>query len=285
MELHRIDWQTPAVVLEKLIRYEAVHEIRGWDDLRRRLEEDRRCFGFFHPALPDEPLIFVEVALVNGISAKVQPLINFSLPALDSTDADTAIFYSISNCRKGLSGISFGNFLIKQVIAEIKRDLPNIRTYSTLSPIPGFRRWLDGAIDYGELEEPEVQGKNLRDVIGDPAWVDNPALRDALESPLLSLCARYLVTAKSRGTAADPVARFHLNNGARLERINWLGDNSADGLAQSAGMMVNYLYRPDDIIRNHEAFAQKGKIITSSAVLDLVELKTEGQRKIRGRKD
>lgn len=284
LQLHRIDWQTPAVVLEKLIKYEAVHEIRGWDDLRRRLEDDRRCFGFFHPALPEEPLIFVEVALVNGISPKVQPLIDTSLPALDPMDADTAVFYSISNCQTGLRGISFGNFLIKQVVAEIMRDLPNIRAYSTLSPIPGFRNWLDRTFDAGDLDEIQVKGKKVRDIIDDHSWIDEPAVRDALETPLVSLCAHYLVTAKSRGTIADPVARFHLNNGARLERINWLGDTSVHGLTQSAGMMVNYLYRPDSIIRNHEAFARKGKIITSSAVRDLVKLKTQGQRKIRDRK-
>lgn len=253
LELRRIDWNTPAAVLEKLIAYEAVHEIDGWSDLRRRLGPDRRCFAFFHPALPGEPLIFVEVALVKGLAAAVQPLLapdtDEAAQRAAASAADTAIFYSISNCQDGLRGISFGNFLIKQVVEELKSELPQLTRFATLSPVPGFRRWLakqDGAPEL-PLETPP-----------------DPALHDQV----MRLCARYLTE-----SATDPVARFHLGNGARLERINWHGNIAPRGLAESGGIMVNYLYDPDSIEANHEAFARAGTVARGPAVEAILDPK------------
>lgn len=254
LELRRIDWQTQAAVLEKLITYEAVHEIAGWDDLRRRLSADRRCFAFFHPALPGEPLIFVEVALVKGLAASVQNLL-----ALDVTEAeqrnraamaDTAIFYSISNCQDGLRGISFGNFLIKQVVEELKTELPNLTQFSTLSPIPGFRKWA----------EPKL-GEDEKSLLADATWWHDAHASAALQAPMLQLCAEYLT-----GAGRDPVAKFHLGNGARLERINWLGNPAPRGMAESWGIMVNYLYDLTTIEANHEVFVRDNIIVRSDAV-------------------
>lgn len=231
LELKQINWQTRADLLEKLIAYESVHEIQGWDDLRRRLATDRRCFGYFHPAMPDEPLIFVEVALVNGISDSIEPL----LTASETSDekADTAVFYSINNCQAGLAGVSFGNFLIKQVVEVLRQTTPQIKTFVTLSPIPGLRRWVESA----------------------------PERADALEEPKAfeALCVRYL-TEFDRGRLRDPVARFHLGNGARLERINLNADSSEAGQSRSYGAMVNYLYEADSIIQNHEALMTRGEV-------------------------
>jgi len=238
LELRRIDWNTPASVLEKLIRYEAVHEIQGWDDLRRRLAADRRCFAFFHPALPGDPVIFVEVALVRGLSSAVAPLLVQAVAP--EAEADTAIFYSISNCQDGLRGISFGNFLIKQVVEELKQELPQLRQFATLSPVPGFRRWLEKRADA-------------------PQDLGNPA---PLQAELTRLAAVYLTDPAGR----DPVARFHLGNGARLERINWMGNPAARGMQESLGVMVNYLYDPDSIEANHEAYATGGRVARSAAV-------------------
>ena len=251
--LERIDWRTPAVVLEKLIHYEAVHAIDGWDDLRRRLAQDRRCFAFFHPALPDEPLIFVEVALVRGIAERVRPLLDSTTPVIDPTDADSAVFFSINHCQPGLRGISFGNFLIKQVAAELQAELPNLRAFATLSPVPGFRAWL------------ETAAPSLVEALAGRA----PAsLQDdqELAGRLLPLCAAYLVRARRDAQLLDPVARFHLRNGARLERINWAADLSPQGLAGSAGIMVNYLYRLDQVERNHEDFVNRGRVVSSRRV-------------------
>jgi malonyl-CoA decarboxylase len=259
LELRRIDWQTPAAVLEKLIAYEAVHEIQGWDDLRRRLSPDRRCFGFFHPALPNEPLIFVEVALVTGLATSVQNLL-----ARDSTEAeqrataaaaDTAIFYSISNCQDGLRGISFGNFLIKQVVEELKAELPNLTQFSTLSPVPGFRAWAEQLI--------AAEEKALLDTEN---WWQDAQVSAALQAPMLKLCARYLT-----GEGRDPVAKFHLGNGARLERINWLGNPAARGMAESYGIMVNYLYDLATIEANHEAFVRDQVIARSDLVQAMLQ--------------
>ena len=261
--LERIDWHTPAVVLEKLIEYEAVHAIDGWDDLRRRLAQDRRCIAFFHPALPDEPLIFVEVALVRGVADRVQPLLDRSAAISDPADVDTAVFYSISDCQPGLRGISFGNFLIKQVAAELQAELPNLKTFATLSPVQGFRAWLAAA--------PQLEGlaSELAAKLGGEApgtFVDD----QDLAARLLPLCAAYLVQARRDGQLLDPVARFHLRNGARLERINWAADLSPQGLASSAGIMVNYLYRLDQVERNHEDFVNKGRVVRSRRVDALV---------------
>ena len=258
LTLEQIDWGTPALVLEKIISYEAVHAIEGWDDLRRRLEGDRRCFAFFHPALPDEPLIFVEVALVKGLADKIAPLLALDSEIADAARADTAIFYSISNCQEGLRGISFGNFLIKQVVSRLQGELPNLKQFATLSPLPGFRTWLDRA----RQEQNAV-------LSGLP---ENPPLHDESEyrDDLIRLAAHYLVKEKRKGGPLDPVARFHLGNGARIERINWMGDASERGVAQSAGMLVNYLYDLDKIESYHEAFANEGSIACSRPVRGLL---------------
>ncbi len=262
LELRRIDWQTPAAVLEKLIAYEAVHEIKGWDDLRRRLAPDRRCFAFFHPALPGEPLIFVEVALVEGLATAVPPLLSQdtdeAAARARAACADTAIFYSISNCQGGLRGVSFGNFLIKQVVEELDAEFPQLKRFSTLSPVPGFRRWLTQ-----HREEGGGPGAgSLRDIESD-GWCHDPAQREVLRPVLMRLCALYLTRQPSIGI--DPVARFHLGNGARLERINWLGNNSPRGIRESFGIMVNYLYDRDTIQDNHKAFV-RGTIVRSQEV-------------------
>ncbi|MDF2809775.1 MAG: Malonyl-CoA decarboxylase [Microvirga sp.] len=262
LELRRIDWQTPAAVLEKLIAYEAVHEIKGWDDLRRRLAPDRRCFAFFHPALPGEPLIFLEVALVEGLATAVPPLLSQDTDEAGAraraARADTAIFYSISNCQDGLRGVSFGNLLIKQVVEELNAELPQLERFSTLSPVPGFRRWLTqhreegGGPDAGSL--PDIESDD---------WCHDPARREVLRPVLMRLCALYLTQQPS--TRIDPVARFHLGNGARLERINWLGNNSPRGIRESFGIMVNYLYDRGTIEDNHKAFV-RGTIVRSQQV-------------------
>ena len=268
--LERIDWRTPAVILEKLIAYESVHEIQGWDDLRRRLADDRRCFAFFHPALRDEPLIFVEVALVKGLADAVQPLLDRSHPPADPREADTAIFYSINNCQIGLRGISFGNFLIKQVVSELAHELPNIKTYATLSPIPGFGNWLAKSRESGALPLLDAKEYEALQALDEPDWSGDPNAVERLKGPVMRLCAHYFLAEKSsKGQPLDPVARFHLGNGARLERLNWMGDVSAKGLRESLGMLVNYSYRLGDIEKNHEAFTNSGTIMASSGVRGL----------------
>jgi malonyl-CoA decarboxylase len=257
LELRRIDWRTSALVLEKLIQYEAVHAIQGWGDLRRRLQADRRCYAFFHPALPDEPVIFIEVALTRGISARVQPLLDLDSPALDPASADCAIFYSITNCQEGLRGVSFGNLLIKQVAEDLGREFPRLNTFATLSPIPGFRKWLAGAAE----EHPELAGLNAK--LDAPGWLDDEAAAAEMQKTLVRLCAHYLLRAKHGQEPSDPVARFHLGNGARLERLNWLGDTSPAGMRRSAGLMVNYVYRLDEVERNHEAYAREHRVVAS----------------------
>ncbi len=265
LTLQRIDWRTSAIILEKLIAYEAVHQIQGWDDLRRRLQADRRCFAFFHPQMPDEPLIFIEVALTRGMSAKVQPLLDIQSPVAAPEMANCAVFYSITNCQEGLRGISFGNFLIKQVAVELRNEFPRIRRFATLSPMPGFRAWL------GAQRERLVDGANgaalgaLFERLDAPDW---PA-RDgasADEALLLPLAAYYLARAKRGAEPVDPVARFHLGNGAVLERVNWLGDTSLQGLARSYGLMCNYVYRLGEVERNHEIFVNEHRVLASAAV-------------------
>ncbi|MBE0626895.1 MAG: malonyl-CoA decarboxylase [Burkholderiales bacterium] len=257
LSLQRIDWRTPALVLEKLMQYEAVHEIQGWKDLRRRLESDRRCYAFFHPALPDEPIIFIEVALTKGVSGQVQPLLDPGSPVVDAGSADTAIFYSITNCQEGLRGISFGNFLIKQVAEDLGREFPRLKTFATLSPIPGFRRWLaDAAATHPGLAE-------LIDALAAEDWYEAAAPGARVRTELMRLCAYYLQQVKHHGEPVDAVARFHLGNGARMERLNWLADTSGTGMARSAGMMVNYVYRLKDVERNHEAYAKEHLVVAS----------------------
>jgi len=278
LEMQRISWNSPAALLEKLIAYEAVHAIESWDDLRNRLDTDRRCYAFFHPRMPLEPLIFVEVALVRGIAGNVQHLLDQGQPVLDPGEADTAIFYSISNTQSGLRGISFGNFLIKRVVDDLRRELPQLRNFSTLSPIPGFRAWLDEAIAAGlpkmvpEAERDALSkaiGRRfakgmLPDLLDRRDWQQDTALAAALRQPLMRLCARYLMREQVKGRPRDPVARFHLGNGAEIFRLNWLGDCSAKGLRESAGIMVNYRYRLEAIDENHERFVRDGTIAASS---------------------
>ncbi len=281
LELRRIDWHTPANVLEKLIAYEAVHEINGWDDLRRRLASDRRCFAFFHPALPDEPLIFVEVALVEGLAGAVQPLLaqgmNEDVTRASAARADTAIFYSISNCQAGLRGVSFGNLLIKQVVDELKAELPNLRCFSTLSPVPGFRRWLESRA----ARENHADAALLAGLAAD-GWWQNASQSELLRPTLMRLCATYLTRRATPEDPADPVARFHLGNGARLEKINWLGNTAPRGIRESFGIMVNYLYDPDAIEANHEAFANEGTVIRSNEVDALMSAATPTSTAVSG---
>jgi malonyl-CoA decarboxylase len=287
LELRRIDWHTPAVVLEKLIAYEAVHEIAGWSDLRRRLAPDRRCFAFFHPALPDEPLIFVEVALVSGMASAIGPLL---APPSDTppTNVDTAIFYSINNCQQGLRGISFGNMLIKQVVEELRQERPNLRCFATLSPVPGFRQWLDARIEAEAMtREQAAQRPALAEFLrldGDASlaqrlrtadWHADPETAAQLAVPLSRVCAEYLTVAEGTKGLRDPVARFHLGNGARLERVDWLGNPSSRGLAESYGLMVNYLYDPEQIEANHEAFVHGVRVARSGEIEALLQGKTK----------
>jgi malonyl-CoA decarboxylase len=276
LELRRIDWNTPAAVLDKLIAYEAVHEIQGWEDLRRRLAADRRCFGFFHPALPGEPLIFVEVALVHGLAGSVTALLARDTGQAAQNEheaaADTAIFYSISNCQDGLRGISFGNFLIKQVVEELRAELPQLIRFSTLSPIPGLRAWLDQHLDDKAITGTGT-GTDITDadraVLMSPGWWLGEDAAE-VQAPLLRLAARYLTTiAKGRGPI-DPVARFHLGNGARLERLNWMGNPAERGIRESFGLMVNYLYDIATIEANHEAFAREDAVICGPEVKALL---------------
>jgi malonyl-CoA decarboxylase len=280
LELRRIDWQSPAALLEKLIDYEAVHAIRSWRDMKNRLDSDRRCYAFFHPRMPGEPLIFVEVALVQGLSDSIQALLDEDAPVLDPHLADTAIFYSISNCQPGLAGISFGNFLIKRVVAELSAEFRNLRQFATLSPIPGFRRWLDAELPNQTLGPDEASAllaampaadgaAALTAILGAERWWDNAASRDAASPVLTRLCAHYLLNAERGRRARDPVAHFHLSNGARVERVIAQADISDKGARESATLMVNYLYDPDRIEAWHEDYAGEGKRNASTAVRKL----------------
>jgi len=260
--LRPIDWNTPANILEKIIKYEAVHAIQDWDDLRNRLEPaDRRCYAFFHPSLTDEPLIFVEVALTTTIPAAIGPLLDRSRDTIDASAANTAVFYSISNTQKGLAGVSFGNFLIKQVVQDLVRELPKLKTFVTLSPVPGFASWA----------RRELKSETSL-ALDDPARsaliaIEQGVASEHMRGALTSLAAYYFLRAKnSAGKPVDPVARFHLGNGARLERLNFLADPSEKGMKQSFGLMVNYLYAVDDIEANHEAFAERGSVVASDIV-------------------
>lgn len=272
--LRHIDWRTPANILEKLIRYEAVHEIHDWADLRRRTDPpDRRCYAFFHPALVDEPLIFVEVALTETMPAAVAPLLAENRSPVAPDRARVAVFYSISNCQTGLAGVTFGNFLIKQVVEELRRELPRVETFVTLSPVPGLRQWVESE-DAG-LDDDARATLALAD---EPDWPDNPETEERLRKLLEPLIAHYFLRARRKdGRVVDPVARFHLGNGARLERIDWLGDRSRKGLRESFGAMVNYLYDLDEIEKNHEAFANQGEVVASGAVKKMLK---EGRRRL-----
>lgn len=294
LQIEQITWHSSAEVLEKLISYEAVHEIKSWDDLKNRLDSDRRCFAFFHPSMPNEPLIFVEVALVNGLSDNVQHLLDINAPVLDIQQADTAIFYSISNAQKGLAGISFGNFLIKRVVKLLQAEFPQLKHFSTLSPIPGFCRWLHSQEQV--LEEQSWLTPWLTQALNNLAFKQPLHSEKGSEDPqistpdeqteinpeqqeiLINLAAYYLTsvrrTAKPGGLSGvnevpsvkNPVAHFHLSNGAQVERLNWLADSSSNGLKQSAGLMVNYLYKLDSIEDNSRKYSEQGEVATSSEV-------------------
>jgi malonyl-CoA decarboxylase len=254
LELRRLSWDSPASLIEKLIKYEAVHDIRSWADLKNRLDSDRRCYGFFHPRLDGEPLIFVEVALTDSMSDCITPLLDETAAASDLAKASTAIFYSISNCQVGLRGVSFGDSLIKRVVETLKDEFPRLRTFATLSPIPGFRSWVARQVPPEKLAQ----------------W-DQP-LELAPKSPerqeLLAWAARYLGKELHDGRPLDAVARFHLGNGARVERLNWAGDPSPKGLKQSFGLMVNYLYDPKRLDK-HRTLLSQGEIPIAGAVEDL----------------
>lgn len=278
LDMVEITWSSPAALLEKIMEYEAVHRVSSWGDLKNRLDDDRRVFAFFHNKMPTEPLIFVHVALVEGMSDNVNQLLDEKSPVADRNKADTAIFYSISNAQKGLSGISFGNFLIKRVVSLLTEEMKHIKTYATLSPIPGLRAWLDALLirnDDSLLQPKDIEalkrlGKNkptegLYQLL-ESDWHKDPKLADALKPILMRLAAEYLMNGKKNGKPLDPVANFHLFNGARLERINWLGDTSPKGMKQSAGIMVNYHYKLSDIDNNHEEFATHGKIVAGKQI-------------------
>jgi malonyl-CoA decarboxylase len=251
LQMEEINWRSSAELLEKLIAYEAVHAIQGWNDLKNRLDSDRRCFAFFHPNMPEEPLIFVEVALVKGMANNVQELLDESAPLEDIRLADTAIFYSISNAQKGLAGISFGNFLIKQVVKTLQQEFPQLTQFATLSPIPGFCRWLESI-------EPAQESSLLDEGV-------------ASRSPehLQKMAAHYLSKEKqsrNQNYARDPVAHFHLSNGAQIERLNWMADASENGMKQSAGMMVNYLYELPQIETRSQGYSAEGKVALALSI-------------------
>ncbi|WP_029348907.1 malonyl-CoA decarboxylase [Bosea sp. 117] len=275
--LRRIDWSTPASVLEKIIRYEAVHAIRDWNDLRARVDSpDRRCYAFFHPALVDEPLIFVEVALMKDAPGAIAPILEEGRTPLDPAKAGVAVFYSISNCQPGLGGVSFGNFLIKQVLEEISRELPNLKTFVTLSPVPGFRAWIEGERRNEASVALTAADREALAALDAPG-LEMDADRQAQLAPVLSALAAhfFLIGRTAKGRPLDPVARFHLGNGARLERINPFGDLSPKGIKQAAGLMVNYRYVPEEIEANHEAFFDKGQVVASPAVRKLLRAGTQ----------
>ncbi len=282
LNLRKITWDTSAAILEKLIEYEAVHTISSWKALKNRLREDRRCYGFFHPKMRGEPLIFVEVALVNGISQNIQVLLDVDCPVQDLEKTDTAIFYSISSCQKGLAGVSFGNFLIKRVVSDLAEKHPNLKTFSTLSPIPGFMAWL--LESYESLDMGQEVRDPLRDIFEtdkplsalttlllDQARLDTEDIDTRLPDALLHLCSRYLLESKRGIQALDRVAHFHLSNGAHLERINWGGNLTAAGIEQSAGIMVNYRYKLSRIEENHERYTGDGEIAVSASIKKLLK--------------
>lgn len=282
LDLQRITWKTPAALLEKLIEYEAVHAIQSWQDMKNRLRDDRRCYAYFHPRMPQEPLIFVEVALVNGISSSIHELLDEKRPAIDPGKADTAIFYSISNCQRGLAGVNFGNFLIKNVVKDLSAKLPNLKTFSTLSPIPGLLSYLKTYKEEWDFtdREKKAMGEASNTLDEKDHFIEKiEAIKEnqptegdtSLRPILLRLCARYLLSAKKGSQAFDRVSHFHLSNGARIERINWAADLSEKGVAQSGGLMVNYLYNLSDIEKNHENYTGSGEIATSSSVNKLAK--------------
>ena len=284
LDLQEITWNSPAALLEKLIEYEAVHEIRSWNDLRSRLDSDRLCFAFFHNKMLSEPLIFVEVALVNKLSTNIQELLNKEDEKIEPHHATTAIFYSISTTQPGLAGISLGNFLIKTVVQELSAEFSEIKHFATLSPVPAFRNWLAPRLAKGDEDvlRPREIGilrehfacenvaLKLGEVLTDE-WSANNEITDIVKPILQRLCAQYLLEERRGSRALDPVANFHLSNGARLEGINWLADLSEKGMSRSYGFMVNYYYKLSDIEKNHEEYVTKTHIVASRSVKALLK--------------
>jgi malonyl-CoA decarboxylase len=283
LDLREITWESSASLLEKLMKYEAVHEIRSWNDLKNRLDSDRRCFAFFHSKMPNEPLIFVEVALVSEISGNIRKLLDEDAVTIKPEKADAAVFYSISNAQRGLDGIHLGNFLIKRVVTELSKKLKGLKHFVTLSPIPDFRKWFEPLILIeGENILKPGEMLSLKPVLGkgnvsrgllrllDGEWYLSPELAGILKPILMRLCAHYLVNAKKGSRALDPVANFHLRNGAHIERLNWLGDTSVKGLSQSFGMMVNYYYQLMEIEKNHEFYIAESRINISKGIKKLL---------------
>ena len=272
--LRRIDWSTSASILEKIIRYEAVHEIRDWADLRRRIDPpDRRCYAFFHPALVDEPLIFVEVALTRAIPGAIAPILSDKRDPVEPKRATTAVFYSITNCQRGLAGVTFGHFLIKQVVEELSRDIPSVGTFVTLSPAPNFADWLNRERAKSGSAAIDDADRRALAALDTDGWWRTPKIAEHMREPFLRAAAWYYLRARNgRSLPVDAVARFHLGNGARLERLDWLADTSERALKQSYGLMVNYLYDLDYIERNHEAYAQHRAVVAAGAVTRLVTM-------------
>ncbi len=278
LQLQRIDWHSSATILEKLINYESVHEIQSWADLRRRLAADRRCFAFFHPALPEEPLIFVEAALVTGMSTTIAPLLDMDAPVMEPKQADSVIFYSINNCLEGLRGISFGNFLIKQVVMELAWEFPDLKLFSTLSPMPLFTRALRDRDVFSRQRLSSILKEDAEKLCAAadendvtqalPKLLADPIAHKGLLQRLLNrLGLAYITYAKRNNMPYDPVAYFHLSNGARLERINTFANTCPRGLKESAGLMVNYRYIPEEFESNHEAFIHRQEIPLSRTLL------------------
>lgn len=280
LDMQEVNWDSPASTLEKLMEYEAVHEIRSWNDLKNRMFTDRRVYAFFHNKMPNDPLIFIEVALVDGIARNIQTLLDLKSPTIYPPQANTAIFYSISSTQKGLSGISFGNFLIKRVVKILIKEFPNIKTFATLSPIPRFTEWLfvylkeggDPLLKKKESKQISILSKKQDPVKGLLAlmksknWYTDESKCLVLKNPLMRLCSHYLIYIKRKGRAFDPVANFHLSNGAKIQHLNWLGDTSEKGIKQSTGIMVNYHYRLNKIAENHEQYMIDGEVYASKEV-------------------
>ncbi len=268
LKFERITWDSPASLLEKLIHYEDVHRIADWEDLKDRLDQDRRCYALLHPKMPNEPLIFVQVALTNQTTGRIPQLLDPSAPVLDPGETDTAVFYSISNSQEGLRGISFGPFLLKEVIDDLGRDLPQLENYVTLSPVPRFRSWLITVLEtepdlLSEAFDNRMDRERITSLVEDPS----PDELEPFEEPLMKLCSFYLMRARREdGLPEPPVARFHLRNGARIERINWMGNPSEEGLRESLGIMVNYRYVPDEIEENHRLLMEENRIQADSRI-------------------
>jgi malonyl-CoA decarboxylase len=260
LEFRRITADAAPALLENLIRFEAVHRMRNWRELQRRLTSDRRCYGLFQPDVPDAPVVFTEVALTTEVSERVQPLLDPDSPVLNARGCDCAIFYSISNCHDGFRGMGLGGRLIQKAVESMCAELPRLHIFATLSPIPGFREWLDG------LAQKDPEFADLVGLIADVKWMTQPALARILRRQLVSLCSYYLLYVRRGTQPADAVARFHLGNGARLDRVNWLGDVSEAGLRRSAGLAANYRYSLKELRRNQESYVARGTIAASRRV-------------------